>query len=187
VDFIRDCLDKGFEEGSRRMDVGAFFESCEGEFGCSVDADKEAQFAFGGLNFGNIDVEEADRTSVTQIREDIRTVDIVARSSGSECLDSKRLTDLTFRNRDGQIIPVNQSGMSSSPPRRRIKKRPGQFSYGVDDNVPWLGVLLRGMHLLWSGMSDIVLLSVWQPYREKPPLTFDALIPGIRCWPKRPD
>ncbi len=58
---IRDGLDKGLEEGCCSMDVGAFFEPCEGEFGCSVDADEEAQFALGGLDLGDVDMKEADR------------------------------------------------------------------------------------------------------------------------------
>ncbi len=39
---------------------------------------------------------------VTQVREDIRTVDVVARSSGPERLDPARLGDLTLTSHDGQ-------------------------------------------------------------------------------------
>lgn len=48
--------------------------------------------------------------TVTQVREDIRTVDLVARSAGSERLDPAKLGDLTLTNRDGQLIPVSQIG-----------------------------------------------------------------------------
>lgn len=47
---------------------------------------------------------------VTQIREDIRTVDLVARSSGQHRLDPARLGDLTLTNRDGKLIPLSQIG-----------------------------------------------------------------------------
>ena len=36
---------------------------------------------------------------VTQVREDIRTVDVVARSAGAERLDPARLGDLTLTGR----------------------------------------------------------------------------------------
>jgi len=61
--------------------------------------------------------------SVTQVREDIRTVDLVARSSGNERLDPRRLTDLTFTNRDGQIIPVSQIGHVVVEPEDPILRR----------------------------------------------------------------
>src|SRR5262249_4839465 len=49
-------------------------------------------------------------TSVTQIREDIRTVDLVARSAGPDRLDPAKLGDLTLINKQGKIIPVSQIG-----------------------------------------------------------------------------
>jgi hypothetical protein len=39
--------------------------------------------------------------TVTQVREDIRTVDVVARSWGSDRLDPARLRDFTLTSRDG--------------------------------------------------------------------------------------
>jgi multidrug efflux pump subunit AcrB len=48
--------------------------------------------------------------TVTQVREDIRTVDVVARSSGSERLDPARLADFTLTSRDGRMIPLDQIG-----------------------------------------------------------------------------
>jgi multidrug efflux pump subunit AcrB len=61
--------------------------------------------------------------AVTQVREDIRTVDIVARSNGAERLDPKRLTDLTITNRDGQIVPVSQIGHVAVAPEDPILRR----------------------------------------------------------------
>ena len=47
---------------------------------------------------------------VTQIREDIRTVDVVARSAGAERLDPAELDDLTLTDRDGKPVPLSQIG-----------------------------------------------------------------------------
>jgi multidrug efflux pump subunit AcrB len=48
--------------------------------------------------------------TVTQVREDIRTVDVVARSAGAERLDPARLDDFTLTSRDGRMIPLEQIG-----------------------------------------------------------------------------
>ena len=47
---------------------------------------------------------------LTQLREDIRTVDIVARSAGSERLSPDKLSSLTLVNNSGKIIPLTQLG-----------------------------------------------------------------------------
>ena len=49
-------------------------------------------------------------TPVTQLREDIRTVDIMARSAGAERLDPTKIGDLTLTSRDGKLIPLSQIG-----------------------------------------------------------------------------
>jgi multidrug efflux pump subunit AcrB len=46
----------------------------------------------------------------TQVREDIRTVDVVARSAGAERIDPARLADFTLTSRDGRMIPLEQIG-----------------------------------------------------------------------------
>jgi len=65
---------------------------------------------------------------VTQVREDIRTVDLVARSSGPERLDPAKLADLTLTNRNGRIIPISQIGhieyRSEDPILRRRDRIP---------------------------------------------------------------
>lgn len=47
---------------------------------------------------------------VTQVREDIRTVDLVARSAGADRRDPSRLQDMTLINHDGKLVPVSQIG-----------------------------------------------------------------------------
>lgn len=48
--------------------------------------------------------------TITQVREDIRTVSIVARSAGPERLDPTKLEDFTLTSRDGKAIPLSQIG-----------------------------------------------------------------------------
>jgi multidrug efflux pump subunit AcrB len=48
--------------------------------------------------------------TVTQVREDIRTVDVVARSAGPERLDPARLADFSLTSADGRAIPLDQIG-----------------------------------------------------------------------------
>ena len=66
--------------------------------------------------------------AVTQVREDIRTVELMARSGGPERLDPARLADLTINNRDGAIIPLRQLGeievRSEDPILRRRDRIP---------------------------------------------------------------
>src|SRR5207253_2107988 len=50
--------------------------------------------------------------AVTQVREDIRNVPIVARSAGGERLDPTRLVDFSLMSRDGRQIPLDQIGHS---------------------------------------------------------------------------
>ncbi len=47
---------------------------------------------------------------ITQLREDVRTVELVARSAGAQRLDPGKLADLTLTNRDGRPVPVSQIG-----------------------------------------------------------------------------
>jgi multidrug efflux pump subunit AcrB len=63
----------------------------------SNDAAQQLQFLLTGV-------------PVTQVREDIRTVDVVARTSGSERLDPLRLADFTLTSQDGRLIPLAQIG-----------------------------------------------------------------------------
>src|SRR5712672_1088890 len=47
---------------------------------------------------------------VTQVREDIRTVDVVARILGPNRLDPPKLLSITLTNSEGRLIPLSQLG-----------------------------------------------------------------------------
>ena len=61
--------------------------------------------------------------AVTQVREDIRNVPIVARSAGGERLDPSRLADFSLMSRDGRQIPLDQIGHSEVRLEEPILKR----------------------------------------------------------------
>lgn len=63
----------------------------------STDVGQQIQFLLTGV-------------PVTQVREDIRTVDVVARTSGDNGLDPVKLMNMTLANRDGRSIPLSQIG-----------------------------------------------------------------------------
>jgi multidrug efflux pump subunit AcrB len=48
--------------------------------------------------------------AVTQVREDIRTADVVARTSGPNRLDPTKLLNMTLRTKDGRMVPLSQVG-----------------------------------------------------------------------------
>lgn len=60
---------------------------------------------------------------VTQVREDIRTVEVVARSAGPERLDPARLGELTLTSRTGRAIPLSQIGQAEIRPEDPILRR----------------------------------------------------------------
>ncbi|NMM46476.1 efflux RND transporter permease subunit [Rhodospirillaceae bacterium KN72] len=60
---------------------------------------------------------------VTQVREDIRNVAVVARSAGDERLDPARLADFSLMTRDGRSIPLDQIGHSEIRLEEPILKR----------------------------------------------------------------
>jgi multidrug efflux pump subunit AcrB len=60
---------------------------------------------------------------VTQVREDIRVVEVVARSSGPERLDPAQLNSLTLTSRDGRLIPLSQIGRIEVRPEDPILRR----------------------------------------------------------------
>jgi len=61
--------------------------------------------------------------TVTQVREDIRTVALVARSLGAERLDPARLGDFTLLTQDGRTIPLDQIGHAEVRMEDPILKR----------------------------------------------------------------
>ncbi len=63
----------------------------------SRDAAEQLQFLLTGV-------------PVTQVREDIRTVEVVARSAGPQRLDPAQLGELTLTSRTGKAVPLSQIG-----------------------------------------------------------------------------
>jgi multidrug efflux pump subunit AcrB len=63
----------------------------------SSDVAEQLQFLLSGV-------------AVSQAREDIRTVDVVARSGGSDRLDPARIGDYTLTGAHGERVPVSQIG-----------------------------------------------------------------------------
>jgi multidrug efflux pump subunit AcrB len=76
----------------------------------SRDAAEQLQFLLTGV-------------PVTQLREDIRTVEVVARSAGNPRLDPARLAELTLTNRTGRMIPSSQIGHVDIRPEEPILRR----------------------------------------------------------------
>jgi len=76
----------------------------------SRDAAEQLQFLLTGI-------------PVTRVREDIRTVEVVARSAGSQRLDPARLGELTLTSRTGRVIPLSQIGHVEVRPEDPILRR----------------------------------------------------------------
>lgn len=76
----------------------------------SHDAAEQIQFLLTGV-------------PITQVREDIRTVEVVARSAGTDRFDPKRLNDMTLMNRWGKSVPLSQVGHIEIRPEEPILKR----------------------------------------------------------------
>ncbi|WP_417625383.1 efflux RND transporter permease subunit [Paremcibacter congregatus] len=60
---------------------------------------------------------------VTQVRDNIRNVPVVARSAGETRLDPARLADFSLMSRDGQQIPLDQIGRTEIQLEEPILKR----------------------------------------------------------------
>jgi multidrug efflux pump subunit AcrB len=60
---------------------------------------------------------------VTQVRENIRNVPVVARSAGERRLDPSRLADFSLMSRDGRQVPLDQIGHSEIRFEEPILKR----------------------------------------------------------------
>ena len=61
--------------------------------------------------------------TVTQVREDIRLVDLVARSQGAQRLDPEKLDELTITTREGKPIPLTQIGRIETRSENPIMRR----------------------------------------------------------------
>ena len=62
-------------------------------------------------------------TPVTEVREGIRIVDVIARSAGPDRLDPAKLGNLTLRSQDGHLIPLDQIGHVEIRPEDPILRR----------------------------------------------------------------
>ena len=60
---------------------------------------------------------------VTQVREDIRTAEVVARSAGTDRFDPTKLNDMTLMNHNGKVIPLSQVGHIEVRSEEPILKR----------------------------------------------------------------
>ncbi len=60
---------------------------------------------------------------MTQVREDIRTVEIEARAAGAQRFDPARLADLSLATADGRSVPLDQIGGVEYRPEMPILKR----------------------------------------------------------------
>jgi multidrug efflux pump subunit AcrB len=60
---------------------------------------------------------------VTQVREDIRTAEVVARSAGTARFDPTKLNDMTLMNHTGKVIPLSQVGHIEVRSEEPILKR----------------------------------------------------------------
>ncbi|ASY56820.1 efflux RND transporter permease subunit [Sinorhizobium sp. CCBAU 05631] len=61
--------------------------------------------------------------AITQVRENIRNVPVIARSAGENRLDPSRLADFSLMSRDGRPIPLDQIGHSEVRFEEPIMKR----------------------------------------------------------------
>jgi multidrug efflux pump subunit AcrB len=60
---------------------------------------------------------------VTQVREDIRIVEVVARSAGTDRFDPTKLNDMTLMNHAGKVVPLSQVGHIEVRSEEPILKR----------------------------------------------------------------
>ncbi|GGF21545.1 multidrug transporter [Aliidongia dinghuensis] len=76
----------------------------------SSDAGQQLQFLLTGA-------------PVTEVREGIRIVEVVARSAGADRLDPAKLESLTLKSDDGRLIPLGQIGHVEIRPEDPILRR----------------------------------------------------------------
>jgi hypothetical protein len=59
-----------------RLSVSCCNELCDGELGCAVNTDEQVELSLGGLNFSNVDVEEADGVALELLAPRLVAFDI---------------------------------------------------------------------------------------------------------------
>src|SRR5216110_3219928 len=60
---------------------------------------------------------------VTQVRENIRTAEVIARSAGTDRFDPRKINDMTLMNHWGKAVPLSQIGHIEIRPEDPILKR----------------------------------------------------------------
>jgi multidrug efflux pump subunit AcrB len=88
--------------------------------------------------------------TITQVREDIRAVNVVARSAGAERLDPAKLENFTILTREGKAIPLSQIGRIEVQAEDPLIKR--------RDRVPTITV--RGDNVETTQPPDVS-LAIW--------------------------
>jgi multidrug efflux pump subunit AcrB len=106
---------------------------------------------------------------VTQVREGIRTVDVVARTSGDNRLDPVKLMNMTLTSRDGRSIPLSQIGKVEVREEDPILKR--------RDRVPVITVQCDIDEALQPPAVSAELAKRLQPIIDKLPDGY-AITPG---------
>jgi multidrug efflux pump subunit AcrB len=87
---------------------------------------------------------------VTQVREDIRTAEVIARSAGTDRLDPSKLNDMTLMNHWGKAVPLSQVGHIEIRPEEPILKR--------RDRVPTItGKANRALSVVFPAMIVLML------------------------------
>src|SRR5437899_6900381 len=110
--------------------------------------------------------------SLTQVRENIRAVNVVARSAGSERLDPAKLEDFTLTTRNGKPIPLSQIGRVEIQSEHPLVKR--------RDRVPTITV--RGDNVETTQPPDIS-AAIWTklaPLRKSLPRSEERRV-GKEC------
>ncbi len=107
---------------------------------------------------------------ITQVRENIRAVSVVARSAGPERLDPTKLENFTLTTRNGKPIPLSQIGQVEIQPEDPLVKR--------RDRVPTITV--RGDNIETTQPPDVS-SRIWAklaPLRKALPENYHIEIAG---------
>jgi multidrug efflux pump subunit AcrB len=108
--------------------------------------------------------------TITQVREDIRAVNVVVRSAGPERLDPAKLENFTLTTRNGKPIPLSQIGRIEIQPEDPLIKR--------RDRVPTITV--RGDNVESTQPPDVssVIWAKLAPLRKSLPENYRIEMAG---------
>jgi multidrug efflux pump subunit AcrB len=108
--------------------------------------------------------------SVTQVREDIRTVEVFARSGGPERLDPAKLADLTLTGEHGRLVPLSQIGRMEVVSEDPILKR--------RDRVPTITVRGDIDDAMQPPQVSLEVMAALEPIIEKLPAGYRIELGG---------